>query len=108
MGCSGREHAERTRQPVDFGRRKVVLRGRLLGVRVDLRVDLRSILICTVLTLAVIALALVALATGSYQLSIGQVASALSGGETGLVHEISVEWRPPRVAATVVFGGAQP
>lgn len=100
-----REDAERTSRPVDFGRRNLVLRGRLL-VRVDLRADWRSMLICAVLILAVIALALVALATGSYQLGIDQVASALAGGETGLVREIVVQWRLPRVAATAMFGAA--
>jgi iron complex transport system permease protein len=87
---------------VDFGRRTLVVRRRRLG----LRIDLRSIVVCAALAVAVIGLALVALATGSYQLSVGQVASALTGGETGLVHEIVVEWRLPRVTATVVFGAA--
>src|SRR5690606_29979281 len=71
-----------------------------------LRIDLRSIVVCIALAVAAVVLALVALATGSYQLSVGQVVSALTGGETGLVHEIIVEWRLPRVAATVVFGAA--
>lgn len=62
--------------------------------------------VCVALAVAVITLALVALATGSYQLSLGQVATALTGGETGLVHDIVVEWRLPRVGATVVFGAA--
>ncbi len=87
---------------MDFGRRTLVVRRRW----VSLRIDLRSIVVCVALAVAVIVLALVALATGSYQLSVGQVASALTGGETGLVHEIVVEWRLPRVAATVVFGAA--
>jgi iron complex transport system permease protein len=87
---------------VDFGRRTLVVRRSRLG----LRIDLRSIVVCAALAAAVIGLALVALATGSYQLSVGQVASALTGGETGLVHEIVVEWRLPRVTATVVFGAA--
>ena len=71
-----------------------------------MRIDLRGLIVCTALALAVVAVALLALTTGSYQLSIAQVASALTGGETGLVHEIVVEWRLPRVAATVVFGAA--
>ncbi len=87
---------------MDFGRRTLVVRRSRLG----LRIDLRSIVVCAALAAAVIGLALVALATGSYQLSVGQVASALTGGETGLVHEIVVEWRLPRVTATVVFGAA--
>ncbi|MCA0453248.1 MAG: iron chelate uptake ABC transporter family permease subunit [Chloroflexi bacterium] len=87
---------------VDFGRRTLVVRRR----RLALRIDLRSIAVCVALVLAVIVLALVALATGSYQISVDQVVSALMGGETGLVHKIVVEWRLPRVVATVVFGAA--
>lgn len=87
---------------VDFGRRTLVVRRGRLGMRIDLR----GLIVCTALALAVVAVALLALTTGSYQLSIAQVASALTGGETGLVHEIVVEWRLPRVAATVVFGAA--
>ncbi len=87
---------------VDFGRPTLVVRRRRLG----LRIDLRSIVVCVALAVAVIVLALVALATGSYQLSVGQVVSALTGGEAGLIHEIVVEWRLPRMTATVVFGAA--
>lgn len=88
--------------PVDFGRRTLVLRGRRAG----LRVDLRSLIVCAVLAGAALALALVSLATGSYPMTLAQVASALTGGETGLVREIVVEWRLPRVAAALVFGAA--
>jgi iron complex transport system permease protein len=69
-------------------------------------VDLRSVLVCAVLLAVMGAVVLAALATGSYQLSISQVASALTGGESGLVREIVVEWRLPRVAAALVFGAA--
>jgi iron complex transport system permease protein len=87
---------------VDFGRRTLVVRRRRVGVRMDLR----SVVVCVALAFAAGAMALLTLATGSYQLSIAQVVSALTGGETGLVHDIVVEWRLPRVAATVVFGAA--
>ena len=91
-----------TENGVDFGRRTLVVRRRLFG----LRIDLRGTIVCSALAALVIAVALVALATGSYQLSIGRVASALTGGETGLIHDIVVKWRLPRVAATVIFGAA--
>lgn len=87
---------------VDFGRRVLVLRRACVGFRIDLR----SVLMCTVVAAAAVSVALLALATGSYQLSVGQVISALVGGETGIVHDIVVEWRLPRVAATLVFGAA--
>jgi iron complex transport system permease protein len=87
---------------VNFGRRTLVLRGRTAGVRIDLR----SVAVCIALAAVILIVALVALATGSYPHTIGQVASALTGGETGLVHDIVVEWRLPRVAAALVFGAA--
>lgn len=87
---------------MDFGRRMLVLR----RGRVSVRVELRSLIVCTGLALVVIVVALVALATGSYQLSLGQVVSALTGGQSGIVHDIVVEWRLPRVTATIVFGAA--
>jgi iron complex transport system permease protein len=71
-----------------------------------MRIDLRSLVIGLALVGVVLVVALVALATGSYQLGIDQVVSALTGGESGLVREIVVEWRLPRVTATVVFGAA--
>lgn len=87
---------------VEFGRRTLAVQRR----RVGFRVELRSVVVCVALALVVIVIALVALAIGSYQLSVGQVISALTGGGTGLVHDIVVEWRLPRVAATIVFGAA--
>ncbi|GGN44081.1 iron complex transport system permease protein [Actinoplanes campanulatus] len=87
---------------MDFGRRVLVLRHR----RISVRLERRSVVVCAVLALAAAGMAVLALMTGSYQLSPGQVVSALTGGETGLVHDIVVEWRLPRVAAALVFGAA--
>lgn len=87
---------------VDFGRRVLVLRHR----RIAVRLEWRSIVVCTVLAVAVAGMVVLALMTGSYPLRPGQVVSALTGGETGLVHDIVVEWRLPRVAAALVFGAA--
>lgn len=87
---------------MDFGRRVLTVR----RWRVAVRLDWRSVIVCAVLALAATGLAVLALMTGSYPLSPGQVVSALTGGETGLVHEIVVEWRLPRVAAALVFGAA--
>lgn len=96
------KHAEQGKQRVDFGRRILVLRRSWFGVRLDLR----SLIVCAVLAVVVVAVALVALATGSYQLTVSEVVSALTVGETGIVHDIVVEWRLPRITATVVFGAA--
>jgi iron complex transport system permease protein len=87
---------------VDFGRRVLTVR----RWRFAVRLEWRSVVVCAVLAVAVACMAVLALMTGSYQLSPGQVVSALTGGETGLVHDIVVEWRLPRVAAAVVFGAA--
>jgi iron complex transport system permease protein len=87
---------------VDFGRRVLTVRHR----RVAVRLDRRSVIVCAVLALAAACMAVLALMTGSFQLSPGQVVSALAGGQNGLVHDIVVEWRLPRVAAALVFGAA--
>lgn len=87
---------------VDFGRRVLTLRRGCFAARFEVR----SVFVCMTLAVAVAAVSVLALTTGSYQLSVAQVVSALTGGETGLVHEIVVEWRLPRVAATVVFGAS--
>lgn len=87
---------------VDFGRRVVVLR----RWRVAVRFEWRAVIVCAALVAVMVCLAMLALMTGSYQLSPGQVVSALVGGENGLVRDIVVEWRAPRVAAALVFGAA--
>lgn len=87
---------------VDFGRRVLSLRRR----RVALRLEWRSVVVCAVLAVAIVGMAVLAMITGSYPISIRQVISALSGGESGLVREIVVEWRLPRAVAALVFGAA--
>jgi len=104
MMLSSSSHVKDAAPParVDFGRRVLVLRRR----RIAVRLEWRSVVVCAVLAVATAVMAVLALMTGSYPLSPGQVVSALTGGETGLVHEIVVEWRLPRVAAALVFGAA--
>jgi iron complex transport system permease protein len=87
---------------VDLGRRVLTLRRGPVAVRLDRR----SLLVCTALAFAIAVMAVLALMTGSYRLGPGQVISALTGGESGLLHQIVVEWRLPRVAAALVFGAA--
>ncbi|MFC8666972.1 FecCD family ABC transporter permease [Streptomyces sp. NPDC057199] len=87
---------------MDFGRRVLVLRHR----RIAILLQWRSVVVCAALAVAVAGTAVLALMTGSYALSPGQVLSALTGRETGIVHDIVVEWRLPRVTAAVVFGAA--
>ncbi|MET0735426.1 MAG: iron chelate uptake ABC transporter family permease subunit [Microbacterium sp.] len=87
---------------VDFGRRMLVLRRSNFAMRFDRR----SLVVCTALAVALVCMAVLALMTGSYLLTPGQVVSALTGGQSGIVHEIVVEWRLPRVVAAAVFGAA--
>jgi iron complex transport system permease protein len=74
--------------------------------RVGMRLDVRSVVVGFVLVAAVLALALVAMVSGSYEIKVGQVFSALTGGESGLTRDIIIYWRLPRVTATIVFGAA--
>lgn len=87
---------------MDFGRPVLTLRRR----RVALRFDWRAVVVCTVLVVVAAGMSVLALMTGSYHISPRQVVSALTGGETGLVRTIVVEWRLPRVVAALVFGAA--
>ena len=87
---------------VDFGRRTLVVRCRLAAVRLGWR----SMAVCVVLAGLIAVTAVLSLMSGSYQLSPGQVLSALAGRESGLVQLIVTEWRLPRVVAAVVFGAA--
>lgn len=87
---------------MDFGRPVLTLR----RWGIALRIDWRAVIVCAILALILAGLFVLALMTGSYELNPVQVISALSGGETGLVHEIVVEWRLPRVVAALVFGAA--
>lgn len=87
---------------MDFGRRVVVVR----QGRIAARFEWRSLIVCAALVVAIIGMSVLALTTGSYEISVSQVVSALTGEETGLVHDIVVEWRLPRIAAALVFGAA--
>ncbi|MFT3944615.1 MAG: iron chelate uptake ABC transporter family permease subunit [Ancrocorticia sp.] len=49
---------------------------------------------------------LLALATGSYQLSLDQVFAAFTTDQGGIERDIVLDWRLPRVIATIVFGTA--
>jgi len=87
---------------VDFGRSTV----RWRRGRVRLRLDLRTIGVCSLLAIACILVALVSLATGDFKLSVPQVVSAVFGGESDFARTVVVEWRMPRVFAAIVFGAA--
>jgi iron complex transport system permease protein len=94
--------ASRTPAPVDFGRH--VRRWHRHGLW--LRVDLRAVVIGLVLVLACLAIGVLGLLSGEYPLSIGQVWHALFSGVDDFTHTVVVDWRMPRVLASIAFGAA--
>jgi iron complex transport system permease protein len=87
---------------VDAGPRTIAWRSRGLS----LRFRLRTVVVCGVFGVVVLALALLALCLGDLPLSVGEVASAFLGGQSGLMQTVVLEWRLPRVIAAVCFGAA--
>lgn len=91
------------REGVDFGRRTIVLRRGWIAWRWNLR----SIIICTVLTSLTLVCSVAALLSGDYPLTLGEVWAALiNDQEAGFARTVVVEWRLPRVLAAIVFGTA--
>lgn len=88
---------------VDFGYRHITWRrGPFSG-----RWPLRSALVCAVLVAATVASAAWALTSGDYTLTLGEVWAALiDSPDAGFARTVVVEWRLPRVLATVLFGAA--
>lgn len=72
----------------------------------SLRASRRSVLVCALLWAAVVALALWAFTLGSYPLSLGDLASVVSGAAGNGVRTVVLEWRAPRIVAAVLFGAA--
>lgn len=97
---------ERTRRPASavlpHGTHVVRTRSGGRSVRVH-----RRIVIATVALVGVgVAAGALALTTGEYPISLGDVVGALLGDRDGLADSIVVNWRLPRVLATLVFGAA--
>lgn len=86
---------------VDFGRRTVRWHAR----GVWLRLDRRAIIVCCGIAVLAVLIALLALATGDFALSIPQVVAAIFDGDT-FAHTVVVDWRMPRVLASIAFGAA--
>lgn len=72
----------------------------------SLRVARRALVACAGLWLVLIALALWAFTLGSFPLSLGDLASVLTGTARDSVRTVVLEWRAPRVVAAVLFGAA--
>ncbi len=90
--------------PIDFGRPVRVLR--LWGERLSLRLDMRTLAVSVVVVALALVVALVTLASGEFQLSLGEVVGALFGQATAKVHMVVVEWRVPRTSLALIMGAA--
>ncbi|MFF3028655.1 FecCD family ABC transporter permease [Microbacterium sp. NPDC057944] len=79
----------------------------MLSVRVGeavWRVELRTVVVRTVLLVLLLVLGAVALAIGTYRLDLSQVLSAFFGGGEENVRKLVIEWRLPRVLFAVLGG----
>lgn len=72
----------------------------------SLRATRRGVLVCGLLSAGLLALALWAFTLGSYSLSLGDLASVMSGTAGNSVRTVVLEWRAPRIVAAVLFGAA--
>jgi len=89
---------------VDFGRPMRVLR--LFEERLSQRFDLRTLGVSGILGLIAVAVALVTMASGEFQIPLGEVVWALFGQAGAKVHMVVVEWRLPRTLLALVMGAA--
>jgi iron complex transport system permease protein len=83
-----------------------VLVVRLLGGRFSGRIHLRSLAVCTSLTVMAVALVCYALSSGSITIPVPDVVSALLGNAADRIEMVVMQWRLPRIGAAVVFGAA--
>jgi len=82
-------------------------RSRLMTVRVGdvlWRLEVRTLVIRSVLVALLIALGVATLMVGTFQLDLSQVLSALTGGGEDNVRKLVVEWRLPRLLFAVLGG----
>ncbi|MEP7764282.1 iron-enterobactin ABC transporter permease [Sanguibacter sp. 25GB23B1] len=89
---------------LDLGRPTITVRlarGRLSG-----RLDVRTVVVLTVLTAAALAVGLVALGVGDYAVRVPDVVRALVGETTSVVRMVVVDWRLPRVLLALLLGAA--
>lgn len=70
------------------------------------RVDLRTVVVCSVLVVLTLALMIFALTLGSLQLSPTDVIDAILDRGSAMRRRVVLEWRAPRVVAAAVFGAA--
>lgn len=90
--------------PIDFGRRVAVLR--LLGGRLSLRLDLRSLVTGVILLLLAAMIGAVSLASGKFPIPLADVLRALHGTAGDNIRMVVVEWRLPRLLLAFLLGAA--
>lgn len=74
--------------------------------RASVRLHPRTLVVCAVLGGITLVLALWSVTLGSMQLSISEVATALTGGGDSQLNKVVLEWRLPRVVGALLFGAA--
>lgn len=88
---------------VDFGHRTVVVR----RAGFAFRLQLRSLIVCTILAILTVGVTVWAIVLGDYPLDLLQVWQALTGDpDAEFARTVVVEWRAPRAIAAVIFGAA--
>ncbi|MFC9995244.1 FecCD family ABC transporter permease [Nocardia sp. NPDC127526] len=106
---SGQKHAGMTGRTLGETSRMLPAGTVLLrspGRRIVVRVDRRSVLITTVLTVAALAVAAWSLTIGHYPLTVGDVLRILGGGGTLIEYDVVVSDRLPRVLTGLCTGAA--
>ncbi|MEV0342590.1 iron chelate uptake ABC transporter family permease subunit [Nocardia sp. NPDC050713] len=87
---------------IDFGRRTLVVRHRVLTARIGLR----AAVVCAVLLTLALAVAVLALGTGDYAIPPDRVVRALFVGDQRFDRLVVWEWRFPRVVLALALGAA--
>ena len=90
------------RDSMDVGRS--VRRVRIFGAW--FRLDLRECIVALVLLVLCLVVGIAGLVNGEYPLTLTQVWNAITSGTEDFTHTVVVEWRAPRVLASIVFGAA--
>lgn len=87
---------------IDFGRR--TLRWHWRGFW--FRFDVRALVVAAIIAALTAAIALASLASGDFKLSIPQVITAVLSNDDDFARTVVLEWRLPRVFASIIFGAA--
>lgn len=106
MACerSLRSESDEPVTVVDFGRKVRILR--IADDKINGRIDVRTVLVCSILALLSLVVSVIALGTGDYQIAPGEVLQALFSDAPRFTELVVMEWRFPRVVLALLLGGA--